>query len=372
MDREIKPFRIDIPQADLDDLHRRLTGARWPIQVPDAGWSRGVPVGHLRELVERWVTTYDWRRVEADLNRHPQFTTGIDGQDIHFMHVRSPHEQAFPLLLAHGWPGSFAEFHKVIEPLTRPEDPADAFHLVIPSHPNFGFTGPADAGWDSRRIATAYAQLMARLGYQRYGAQGGDFGAFIAPDLGRVDPDRVAGVHVNAASAGFIPFDGVPEGIELTGAEQARVDRMQRFLAEGSGYFQIQATRPHTLGFGLADSPVGQLAWIGEKFHDWAYPAGSIDVDDVLTHATLYWLTNTGTSSAQMYYESMHTQHWPTPSKVPTGVANFAEDIAVRQFAEQVNTITRWVEYDRGGHFAALEVPELFAGDVRAFFRTVR
>jgi pimeloyl-ACP methyl ester carboxylesterase len=372
MDKDIKPFRVDIPKADLDDLRRRLRGVRWPAQVPGVGWSRGVPVEHLRDLVERWATTYDWRAVEARINQYPQFTTAIDGQDIHFLHVRSPHEGALPLLLAHGWPGSVVEFLSVVEPLTDPEDQADAFHLVIPSHPNFGFTGPAGAGWDSWRIATAYAELMARLGYARYGAQGGDFGAFIAPDLGRVDPQHVVGVHVNAATAGFIPFGGVPEDVALTESEKLRVDRMNRFLAEGNGYFQVQSTRPHTIGFALADSPVGQLAWIGEKFHEWAHPAGSIDADDVLTHATIYWLTNTGASSAQMYYESMHTPHWPTPSTVPTGVANFAEDIAVRAFAEPLNTITHWAEYDRGGHFPALEVPDLFVDEVRAFFRTVR
>jgi pimeloyl-ACP methyl ester carboxylesterase len=372
MGHDITPFQIHVDQADLDDLHRRLTGVRWPAQVPGTGWSRGVPVEHLRDLVERWATKFDWREVEDRINRHPQYTTRIDGQDLHFLHVRSPHQGALPLLLAHGWPGSFAEFLQVIEPLTNPADPADAFHLVIPSHPNFGFTGPAGAGWDARRIATAYAELMARLGYDRYGAQGGDFGAFIAPDLGRVDPSHVVGVHVNAATVGFIPFGDLPEGTVLTDAEQVRLDRMHRFLTDGNGYFQIQATRPHTLGFALADSPVGQLAWVGEKFHDWAHPAGSIDADHVLTHATLYWLTNTGASSAQMYYESMHTQHWPTPSTVPTGVANFAEDIAIRQFAEPLNTITHWTEYDRGGHFAALEAPDLLVADVRTFFRTVR
>lgn len=370
---EIRPYRIDIPQADLDEVRDRLGRTRWPSQVPNVGWSRGVPVEHLRELTEHWLTGYDWRAWEKRLNACPQFTTEIDGQNIHFLHVRSPHEGAFPLLLAHGWPGSVAEFLDVIEPLTAPPAPADAYHLVIPSHPNFGFSGPAaDGGWDSHRIATAYAELMARLDYTRYGAQGGDFGAFIAPDLGRVDPEHVAAVHVNAASAGFIPFGPLPEGTVLTDEEQARLERMNRFLSDGNGYFQIQGTRPHTLGFGLADSPAGQLAWIGEKFHDWAHPAGSIDADHVITHAMIYWLTNTGASSAQMYYDSLHSQNWPTPSQVPTGVANFAEDVAIRQFAEGVNTIVHWAEYDRGGHFAALEVPDLYVDEVRGFFRTYR
>jgi len=360
----ITPFRIAIPQADLDDLRARLTNTRRPAQVPDVGWSRGVPLEWLEELLAQWTTSYDWRETEARLNAYPQFTTEIDGQNIHFLHVRSPHENATPLILLHGWPGSVVEFLDVIEPLTAGDEP---FHLVIPSHPNFGFTGPAGAGWDSHRIATAYAELMARLGYERYFAQGGDFGAFIAPDLGRVDAEHVVAVHVNAATVGFMPFEA-PEG-DFSEAEKVRLERRQRFMDDGGGYFQIQASRPHTLGFGLADSPAGQLAWIGEKFHDWAHPAGSIAARHVLDHATLYWLTNTGSSSAQLYYESMHSGRWPTPSTVPTGVANFAEDVAIRRFAEQLNTIVHWAEYDRGGHFAALEVPDLFVEEVRSFVR---
>ncbi|MEV0581832.1 epoxide hydrolase family protein [Nonomuraea sp. NPDC050310] len=357
----METFRIDIPQSDLDDLQRRLREARLPNQVPGAGWSRGMPLDHLQELVEHWTTGYDWRVWEKRINEHPQFVTEIDGQKIHFLHVRSAKADALPLILSHGWPGSVVEFLDVIEPLSRD------FHLVIPSHPNFGFSGPAAAGWDSRRIATAYAELMTRLGYERFGAQGGDFGAFIAPDLGRVAPDRVVGVHVNAASVGFIPMDEVdPE--QFTEAERVRLQRLNDYTSGGNGYFQIQATKPHTLGFALADSPVGQLAWVAEKFHDWAHPAGSIDRDVVLTHAALYWFTNTGSSSSQLYYESMHSGSWPTPSPVPTAVANFAEDVAIRRYAEEVNNIVRWSEFDRGGHFAALEAPDLFVEDVRAFF----
>ncbi|MEB8336108.1 epoxide hydrolase family protein [Streptomyces endophyticus] len=363
MSSGITPYRVDIAQSELDDLSARLHKTRWPRQVPDAGWSRGMPTAQAKELVDRWLSAYDWRVWEERLNRHPQFTTEIDGHGIHFLHLRSPHADAFPLLLLHGWPGSVFEFLDVIEPLTE-----YGHHLVIPSHPNFGFSGPAGAGWDSHRVARAYKELMARLGYTRYGAQGGDFGAFFAPDLGRVDPSHVASVHVNAATVGFIPFGGAEEGAELTEGESVRLARMKNFLDDGSGYFQIQATRPHTLGFGLADSPAGQLAWIGEKFHDWAHPAGSIDPDVVLTHAALYWLTNTGAPSAQMYYETMHTTSRPTPSTTPTGVANFAEDVAIQRFAEPLNNIVHWAEYDRGGHFAALEVPELFTEEVSGFF----
>ncbi|NUR87925.1 MAG: alpha/beta fold hydrolase [Nonomuraea sp.] len=362
----MQPFRIDIPQDRLDDLGRRLADVRWPAQVPGVGWDRGVPVDYLRDLAAYWADGYDWRAWESRLNAHPQFTTEIDGQNIHFAHVRSPNPDALPLILLHGWPGSVVEFVEVIEPLS-----AD-FHLVIPSHPNFGFSGPATRpGWDSWTIATAYAELMRRLGYERYGAQGGDFGAFIAPDLGRVDPDHVVGVHVNAATAGFIPFGEVAED-ELTDAERVRLARMRAFLSEGNGYFQIQATKPHTLGFGLADSPIGQLAWIAEKFHDWQDGEGSVGRDHLLTNVTLTWLTNTGASSAQLYYESMHSAHRFTPSTTPTAVANFAQDIAIRRFAEPLNTIVRWTEFDRGGHFAALEAPDLLVNDVKEFFTELK
>ena len=261
---DVTPFRIDIDPAHIDDLRTRLAATRWPVQVQRVGWSRGVPVDYLRELAAYWADGYDWWAQQERLNAYPQFTTLIDGQRIHFLHVRSQHEHATPLLLLHGWPGSIAEFLQVIEPLTRPDDPADAFHLVIPSHPNFGFTGPAtEPGWNTHRIARAYAQLMHRLGYHRYGAQGGDFGTFIAPALGRLHPDRVIGVHVNAATADdFIPWRGASDTdlAALTDDEKARLARMNDFLDDDNGYFHIQATRPHTLGYALADSPAGQLA----------------------------------------------------------------------------------------------------------------
>jgi epoxide hydrolase len=383
-DAEIRPFRIDIPQEDLDDLRDRLDRARWPGEIQGVGWDRGVPPGYLKELAEHWRTDYAWREHEAELNELPQFTTTIDGQNIHFLHVRSPEPGALPLVLSHGWPGSVVEFLDVIDPLTDPRshggDPADAFHLVIPSLPGFGFSGPVhEPGWDSFRIAGAFAELMGRLGYERYGAQGGDFGAFISPDLGRFDGDRVAGVHVNAATVGFIPFGDVDEATlsTFTDAEKVRFERLNRFLSEGNGYFQIQGTRPQTIGYGLADSPVGQLAWIVEKFKEWTHPSDelperAVDRDRMLTNVTLYWLTATGASSAHLYYESMHSGNWPTPSAVPTGVAVFAEDVSIRRYAEQNNNIVRWSEFDRGGHFAAMEAPDLLVGDMRAFFRELR
>ena len=377
---DIRPFRLDIPQADLDDLRDRLTRTRWPQQLPGAEWSRGVPVAVLKELSAYWADGYDWRAAEHRINSFPQFMTEIDGQTLHFLHVRSSEPSALPLVLSHGWPGSIVEFLDVVGPLTDPRShggrPEDAFHVVIPSIPGFGLSGRVDEpGWDSRRIAGAFAELMRRLGYERYGAQGGDYGAFIAPDLGRVDPTHVVGVHVNAATMGFIPFGEVPEeeAATMTAAEQERLARLANYLRELNGYFQIQATRPQTLSYGLADSPAGQLAWIVEKFQEWTdggLPA--IDRDALLTNVMLYWLTNTAGTSANLYYESMHSGNWPTPSGVPTGVAVFTEDVAIRRYAEQANTITHWSEFDRGGHFAALEAPDLLIDDIRTFFAAHR
>ena len=381
--KEIRPYRIDIPQADLDDLAQRLARTRWSEQLPGPDWQRGVPVGYLTDLARYWVTSYDWRKQEALINAYPQFMTEIDGQDVHFLHVRSAEPGALPLVLSHGWPGSLVEFLDVIGPLTDPRahggDPADAFDVVIPSLPGFGFSGRIrEPGWDSHRMATAFAELMRRLGYSRYGAQGGDFGAFISPALGRVDPNHVVGVHVNAATVGFIPFGEVDPTVlaELTEAEKVRLDRMNAFLAEGNAYFQIQATRPQTLSYGLTDSPIGQLAWIVEKFKEWTHgdglPEDAVDRDRLLTNVMLYWLTGTAGSAANIYYESMHSHNWPTPSGVPTGVAVFAEDITIRRYAEEGNAIVHWSEFDRGGHFAALEAPDLLIEDIRLFFRGLR
>jgi pimeloyl-ACP methyl ester carboxylesterase len=380
MSQDIRPFRVEIPQSALDDLRDRLARTRWPVALPGADWSRGVPVSYLRELVAYWVDGYDWRQQEERLNAYPQFVTEIDGQTIHFLHVRSPEPDATPLVLSHGWPGSVVEFLDVIGPLTDPRshggDPADAFHVVIPSIPGFGFSGPtAETGWDSNRTARAYAELMRRLGYERYGAQGGDYGAFIAPDLGRVDGGRVIGIHVNAATFGFIPFGEVSEGelAGMTDSEKERVARLQHYMAEQNGYFQQQATRPQTLSYALADSPVGQLAWIVEKFKEWTDTDGvPVDRDHILTNVMLYWLTNTGGTSANLYYESMHAGNWPVPSQVPTGVAVFAQDVSIRAYAEQGNNIVHWSEFERGGHFAAMEAPDLFVADVRAFFAALR
>lgn len=379
----LQPFNIGVPEADLADLRDRLARTRWPDDLPDAGWEYGVPVGYLKDLAEYWRTGYDWRAQEARLNGYPQFTTTIDGQKIHFLHVRSAQPNALPLLLTHGWPGSVAEFLEVIGRLSDPGghggEARDAFHLVIPSLPGFGFSGPThEKGWNAGRVAAAWAKLMERLGYHRYGAQGGDMGALVSPELAYVDPEHVVGIHLNAATVGFIPW-GEVEAAELESfseAENGSYARLRRFLSEGNGYFQIQATRPQTLAFSLSDSPAGQLAWIVDKFHEWTHGPmeHALDRDQILTNVMLYWITNTGGSSARMYYENMHaTPSWgrPTP-RTPIGVANFAEDVAIRRYGEKANNIVHWSDFERGGHFAAMEAPDLFVQDVRDFFRPLR
>jgi epoxide hydrolase len=380
---KIEEFRIHIPQADLDDLADRLARTRWPSSLPGPVWERGVPVSYLRELAEYWRGGFDWRAQEARLNSWPQYITQIDGQKIHFLHVRSPEPDATPLLLLHGWPGSVVEFTRVIGPLSDPRAHGDAsalaFDLVIPSLPGFGFSGPVtEPGWGSRRMAAALAELMRQLGYRRYGAQGGDYGAFVGPDLGRVDPEHVIGIHVNAATMGFIPFGDIPEQDQatFTDLEKQRVQRLQHYMTDGNGYFQIQSTRPQTLSYALTDSPAGQLAWIVEKFKEWtnsghALPEDAIPRDEILADVSVYWFTGTAGSTANMYYETMHSGDWPTPSGVPTGVAVFAEDVAIRRYAEGANNIVHWSDFEAGGHFAALETPDLLVQDVRAFFASL-
>ncbi|GHJ06975.1 MULTISPECIES: epoxide hydrolase family protein [Micromonospora] len=382
----MRPYRIDIPQADLDDLQHRLAETRWPAPLADDGWDRGVPVGYLRELAEYWRTTYDWRAAEAHLNRYPQFVTEIDGATVHFLHVRSPEPDARPMIISHGWPGSVVEFLDVIGPLTDPRshggDPADAFHLVIPSLPGFGFSGPAAPGWRPARIARAWAELMRQLGYDRYLAQGGDAGAVISMELGRVDPEHVAGVHVNMLMT--FPSGDPAELVDLTASDQERLGRMARFDAELSGYMKLQATRPQTLAYGLTDSPVGQLAWIVEKFKEWTdaakVPEDAVARDRLLTLVSIYWLTATAGTSAALYYEDaaglrdMTAGVAPAPVTVPIGVAVFPQDIflPLRRLADRdLPTIVHWKEFDRGGHFAALEEPDLYTAAVRAFARVV-
>ncbi|MGW2663588.1 epoxide hydrolase family protein [Nocardia tengchongensis] len=382
MSEQITPFRIDIPQTQLDDLRQRLDAARLPAPLPGDDWDTGVPVHWLRELVDHWRTGYDWRAAEAELNRYPQFLTEIEGQRVHFLHIRSAEPGAVPLLLTHGWPGSVAEFLDIIGPLTDPRahggDPADAFHLVIPSLPGFGFSGPvADTGWTRARIGRVWAELMNRLGYERYGVQGGDIGGSVSPEVARSAPDKVFGVHVNGGT-NLPPQSAVNDLDELTDLERDKMARIQAFMREEFGYIAIQSTRPQALAYGLVDSPVGQLAWIMDKFREWTHPRNVvpdkiIDRDRLLTNVMLYWLTGTAGSAAYVGYAQ--TGEWGAPaadSGVPTAVIAFAHDVCIRRYCEESNTITRWVDVDRGGHFAAMEEPEILVGDIREFFRDLR
>ncbi|MFE9744018.1 epoxide hydrolase family protein [Saccharothrix saharensis] len=373
---DIRPFRIDVPQAQLDDLNARLANTRWPAELPGVGWSRGVPVDYLKDLAEHWRTTYDWRAHEAELNAHPQFTATIDGQNVHFLHVRSPEPDALPLVLLHGWPGGVTDFLDVIGPLSDPRahggDPAHAFHLVVPSLPGFGFSTPlAGPGMGAARMAGVLVGLMAALGYDRYGVQGYDTGAWVAPEMGGQAPDRVVGIHLNA----LLTFpDGEVDG--LTEVEQRRWAAMQDF---NDGYLQCNAKRPQTVAYGLHDSPVGQLAWIVEKFKELTdpedgLPEDSVDRDRILTDVTLYWLTGTAASAAQVYYEEISAKGWgeQTRTTVPTGVLVSAHDVTIRPWAERDHDVVRWTELDRGGHFLALERPDLLVADVREFFAGLR
>ncbi|GAA0607379.1 epoxide hydrolase [Kribbella sandramycini] len=367
-------FRIAVPDSELDDLRDRLRRARWPRQLPGDGWSRGVPVDYLWMLADRWLD-FDWRTWEARLNAFPQFTTRIDEQLIHFLHVRSPEPDALPLVLTHGWPGSIAEFLPVLGPLTDPaaygDDPRVAFHVVAPSVPGHGFSVPLESGWDHRRIARAWAELMAALGYDRYGAQGGDTGSVVSPWLGVLDPEHVIGVHLNGGLAfpDVLPAD-LPH---LTEVERARLAAAEQLRAVGTGYAELQGTRPQTVSFGLSDSPIGQLAWIVEKFWEWTDPArplpeDAVDVEHLLVDASIYWFTNTSGTSANLYYEGRAEPPHPK-SAVPTGVAVFPTDPAIRRVLDRRHDITHWSEFTRGGHFAALEAPDLLVADIREFFR---
>jgi pimeloyl-ACP methyl ester carboxylesterase len=379
-DARIRPYRISVPQADLDDLRERLARTRWARDLPGAGWERGVPASYLRELAGYWAKEYDWRAHEAALNAYPQFITTIDGASVQFLHLRSAQPDATPLLLLHGWPGSIVEFLDLIGPLTDPAahggDPADAFHLVIPSLPGYGFSGPlTETGWTDGRTAAALAELMDRLGYDRYGVQGGDVGAFIGPLIGRMAPGRVIGVHVNALVT--FPSGDPAEMAALTGPERARLAAMEKWQQQSSAYLQVQGTRPQTIGQALTDSPAGLLAWIVEKFQEWTNPAAllpedAVDRDRILTDVSIYWFTATAGSAAHTYYERFNDPSMWMPqerSTVPTAVAVFPTDISVRPFASKTSNIVRWSEFDRGGHFAALEAPDLLTADIREFFR---
>jgi len=382
----LQPFQIEIPEADLRDLRERLARTRWPENETVGDWSQGVPLVYVKELCDYWAEQYDWRATESRLNALPQLRTEIDGLGIHFLHIPSPHPEALPLVITHGWPGSIVEFLKVIGPLTDPAahggDPADAFHVVCPSLPGYGFSDKPDRpGWDIQRIAAAWAALMARLGYERYGAQGSDWGTSISASLAQQDPGHVAGIHLTPPLAPPDPatFD------DLTEREREALASMERSAEWDSGYSQEQSTRPQTIGYALVDSPAALCAWIMEKFWAWTdsdgHPETVLTRDELLDNVMLYWLPRAGASSARLYWESSRqVNEWisgPTDDTVdvPTGCSIFPKEIQrpSRRWAEKrFLDIRYWNEPDRGGHFAAFEQPDLFVEEVRAFFRLVR
>lgn len=371
---QIEPFRIDIPQRDLDDLAARLAATRWPDEVAGAGTRYGMPLGTTRRLAEHWRTSYDWRAHEARLNEFPQYRTTIDGQTIHFLHVQSAEPDALPLLLLHGWPGSVLEFAGMIGPLTDPKaqggDPSHAFHVVVPSLPGYGFSGPTAApGWDSSRMARAFGTLMDRLGYQRWGAVGGDAGALVGRELGILAPAGLIGVHLMQIFA--FPSGDPAELAALTDADRQSLAGTTADFQSKSGYQKIQQTRPQTLGYGLTDSPAGQLAWNAELWTGWGDYADYLDVDTFLTHVSIYWFTRTAGSSARHYFEDAHSGagYRDEPNPTPTAVAVFPQDFrTIRACAQRANNIVRYTEFDRGGHFAYTTDPDLVVGDVRDFF----
>jgi pimeloyl-ACP methyl ester carboxylesterase len=391
-DVEIRPFRADIPQAALTDLRQRIAATRWPSAELVADRSQGVQLATLQALARYWTTEYDWRKVEARLNALPQFTTEIDGVDIHFIHVRSRHENALPLIMTHGWPGSVVELLDTIGPLTDPTahggTPADAFHLVLPSLPGYGFSGaPTELGWENGRIASAWAELMNRLGYTHYVAQGGDVGAAVTDAMGRHAPAGLLGIHVNLLALAIALKDQLPAESER---ERVAHDALGKFTTDGFGYFLEQSTRPQTIGYSLLDSPIGLAAWmldhdtdsyykISRAFVDGA-PVGNLTRDNILDNITLYWLTGTGASAARWYWEfGQFLAHAgsgaPPPVRVPVGFTTFPGEIwaAPRSWVETAYPgLAYFSEVDRGGHFAAWEEPQLFSEEVRAAFRALR
>ncbi len=389
-DTAVKPFRIRVSDSVLRDLRERLARTRWPDQIPDSGWEYGIDLGFVRNLVEYWRKKYDWREQERNLNRLPQFMTRIDGLDIHFIHRKSRNPNALPLLLVHGWPGSFYEFYKVAGPLAEPESHGgkaeDSFHLVIPSLPGFGFSShPKERGWSSQRMAEVFAKLMSRLGYSRYGAQGGDWGGGIVRWLAGGDGAHCIGAHSNFPGASQ-PAEDPTRGV--TPQELERMQQRWRELNDHYGYSSIQSTRPLTLGYGLNDSPTGLAAWVVDKFWAWSDHRGNLEnsfsKDELLTNVMLYWVTQSMPPSTRIYYESSHNQPRPatmTPfqgggKSSPIGFALFPKEINVPPRAWVERSVGRamihWTEFPRGGHFAALEVPDLLVEDIRAFFRRIR
>jgi len=380
----IEPFQINIPDAVLDDLKQRLARTRFPDEVNDANWTYGTDLAYLKQLIAYWRTSYDWRAAERALNQFRQFRAVVDGLGLHFIHQAGVGPKPLPLLISHGWPGSIVEFTKIIGPLTDPAryggDPADAFHVVAPSLPGYGFSDHArEPGMHPGKIADLFAGLMQQLGYDRFGAQGGDWGAMITMCLGHQYPARLVGVHLNMVLA-FPPDESNPTA-GLSEPQMVALMEMERFKQEETGYQAIQGTKPQTLGYGLNDSPAGLAAWIVEKFRTWTDCHGDVESriskDDLLTNITLYWVTETATSSARLYREAMQQGWFPTRGariEVPTGCAIFPREIfrPPREWVEKSFNVQHWTEYPAGGHFAAMEEPEALVGDIRTFFRPLR
>ncbi len=376
---DVRPFRISVPDAVLEDLRARLRNTRWPESELVDDWSQGTPLAWIRDMCDYWANQYDWRLRETALNRFSQFTTELDELDVHFIHARSPHAEAMPLLITHGWPGSVFEFQKVIEPLIDPVrfggKSVDAFHIVCPTLPGFGFSGkPKTTGWGAQRIAQAWIALMARLGYTRYGAQGGDWGSVVTANVGALDAAHCTGIHVTLAMDSKPRVDGEPSA-----QDRQALKGLDHYRRWDSGYSTQQATRPQTLAYGLNDSPAGQAAWILEKFWAWTdcdgHPENIFSRDELLDNVMLYWATASAGSSARLYWESFGKGGTPLAVDVPTGVAVFPKEIItpVRSWMEpRFRNIVHWREMSKGGHFAALEQPELFVDEIRTFFRSCR
>ena len=379
MSEAITPFRIEASDAELDDLGRRLRATRWPEREPVDDWSQGIPLAYVQEVCAYWAEKYDWRKREARLNQFPQFRSEIEGLGIPFAHVRSPHEDALPLLITHGWPGSIVEFQKVIAPLTRPEEHGgearDAFHVVCPSLPGYGYSQkPGATGWGVDRTAHAWDQLMLRLGYERFVAQGGDWGAMITAAIGEQNRGHCAGIHLNMPIA--LPDPATME--DLSETERAALASIQHYEQWDSGYSKQQSTRPQTVGYGLVDSPAGLAAWILEKFWSWTdcdgHPENVLTRDELIDNLMLYWLPGTGASSARLYWESFRSVSMGDV-ELPTGCSIFPKEImrTSRRWAEKrFHNIRYWNELEKGGHFAAFEQPETFVAELRAAFRSMR
>ncbi|MCX4970524.1 epoxide hydrolase [Streptomyces sp. NBC_00654] len=373
MSPPVTPYLVHIPDAQLADLRHRLASARWPEAETVGDWSQGMPLTYAKDLAAYWAQRYDWRAAEARLNAVPQFRTDIDGLGIHFLHARSPHPRALPLLVSHGWPGSVVEFLDIVDPLTDPPDPADAFHVVCPSLPGYGFSGkPSDSGWPVDRVAGAWATLMGRLGYDRYGAHGVDWGSFVTAAMAETDTGNLAGIHLT------MPFARPPkEQVALDERDLAGLAAMKEFQQQEGGYSVVQSTRPQTLGYALSDSPVGQLAWMAEKYWAWSDHDGDLDKviprDRLLDAVSVSWFRSTAASSARIYWESQNKLALG-PVRVPAAVSNFPKDGRMpRPWIEHRFTdLRRWTDHPVGGHFPALEQPDALVGELRAFFRTLR